>query len=417
MDLIFDLDGTLFRTDICTVNAVREICEEMNVPEPSQPLIRKTIGMKTSDFLHQVFPDTQISHTLVQRYRELERRQIDRNGKLFADVMSTLNELKNEGHKLYICSNGSNEYIELVLKTTCIYQLFDVFFSAVSFNSKREAVLFIKKRCGRPVMVGDTDTDLEAAVSCGIPFIYAMYGFGCKEHPGKSVFDMTEFTEIISYVRQLEIFYRIFETARQKKSRTIGITGVDTSGKTDFASRFAGFLDGMNIRNQIIHIDDYHNPRNIRRNGENEIDAYYKNAFNYQKLIDEVLIPAQSGSFDKSICCLDLKTDRYEKEVHYTIHSDTMILIEGVLLYRKPLIDYIDVKVFLDISFETMVQRAERRDVPLFGEEILQTYEKKYIPVQRRYLKEEQPKPASDFVIDNNDYSNPVIVASKQNDC
>ncbi len=415
MDLIFDLDGTLFQTDICTINAVRKICEEMDVPEPSEQLVRKAIGMKTLDFLHEIFPDTEIRDTLIQRYRELERRQISSSGKLFADVMGTLNGLKDAGHKLYVCSNGSNEYIELVLKTMRIYQLFDGFFSAGSFNSKTEAVSLIKKRCGRPVMIGDTDTDSEAAASSGIPFIYAIYGFGSKEYLGKAVFIMTEFAEMTGYVKQLEIFYSIFEKARQKESRIIGINGVDTSGKTFFTNRFSAFLEGMNIRNQIIHIDDFHNPRRIRRKGRNEVDAYYQNAFDYRKLLDEVLLPAESGNLHKKIYCLDLNTDRYEKQVQYTVYPDTVILIEGVLLFRRPLIDHIDEKVFLDISFETMIQRAGQRDVPLSGKEILQKYNSKYIPVQKRYLEEEQPKLESDFVIDNNDYFNPVIV--KQTDC
>ena len=42
--LLFDLDGTLFQTDICTINAVRKICEEIQFfLERIPPQIRHNI--------------------------------------------------------------------------------------------------------------------------------------------------------------------------------------------------------------------------------------------------------------------------------------------------------------------------------------------------------------------------------------
>lgn len=103
---------------------------------------------------------------------------------------------------------------------------------------------------------------------------------------------------------------------------------------------------------------------------------------------------------------LDLDTDLYINRKEYTIESDSLVLFEGVLLYRPPLEEFIDYKIFLDIGFDEMLRRAEARDVPRFGAEILAKYREKYIPVQKKYLEMYKPREKSDLVIDN---SNPLL--------
>jgi hypothetical protein len=40
----------------------------------------------------------------------------------------------------------------------------------------------------------------------------------------------------------------------------------------------------------------------------------------------------------------------------------------------------------------------------------LEKYKKKYIPIQKKYLKENNVKEKCDIIIDNNDYNNPKIM-------
>ena len=68
-------------------------------------------------------------------------------------------------------------------------------------------------------------------------------------------------------------------------SRIIGINGVDTSGKTVFAQNLSRYFSHAGIKNAVIHMDDFLNPASIRKLGSNETEAYYNNAFDYDKLI------------------------------------------------------------------------------------------------------------------------------------
>jgi phosphoglycolate phosphatase len=207
-----------------------------------------------------------------------------------------------------------------------------------------------------------------------------------------------------------QVFSEIADRLVKKGRRILGISGVDTSGKTEFTRSFARYLQAAGYACTVIHMDDFHNPLAVRRQGSDERDAYYTNAFNYSQLTEEVLIPlSETGRVDKDIVCLNLDTDRYENVRRFTADRDTVVLVEGVLLFRPPIAEYLNGRIWLHIGFDEMLKRARERDVPKYGETILQKYHDKYIPIQKRYLEEHQPDVNCDIFIDNSDYDHPKI--------
>lgn len=84
-------------------------------------------------------------------------------------------------------------------------------------------------------------------------------------------------------------------------------------------------------------------------------------------------------------------------------------MIEGVLLFKPPIMEYLDGKVFLYIDFNEVIKRATIRDVPKYGEAFLEKYNIKYIPIQKRYLNEYEPEKHCDILVNNQDYFNPRL--------
>lgn len=210
-----------------------------------------------------------------------------------------------------------------------------------------------------------------------------------------------------------QIFEKIEEQLQNTDSRPyiIGINGVDTSGKSSFSKALLDYLKSIEQKAVLIHLDDFHNPSNIRKKGKDEIHAYINNAFNLEFLEEKLLKPLKSdGKIDVELTLLDLNTDEYCNTKNFQVDEDTIIIFEGVLLYREPINKYFDYRIFLDITFEEVLERARKRDVPIYGEAFLDKYKTKYIPIQKWYLENYKPKESSDLVIDNNDYNNPVIV-------
>lgn len=197
-----------------------------------------------------------------------------------------------------------------------------------------------------------------------------------------------------------------------KKPLIVGINGAYTSGKTVFADDLQKHLRHRGLKTQLIHYDDFHNPFSaIHWADGDEIEAFYNRAFNPEKLVREVLAPFQAqGYLNKDIACVNLGTGKYTNTIHFDMDHDTIVLLEGVLLFRPPLLAYLDYKIYLDIRDDEILKRGRLRDVPRFGEAIMEKFIARYIPVQHRYLQECDPRKAADIVIDNNDYSLPRII-------
>ncbi len=413
--LIFDLDGTLLESRRHICKAARDTLLELGLPLKSDAEILSHLGEPSAAFCKSIAPEYPDPENFRSRFRENERLALSEDGKLFAGAAPLLQQLAGEGYRLAICSNASMEYIELALRATGIRRLFSAVASASEYPSKAQAVEKLLQQTPNEfaALIGDTSFDADAAAENRIPFIAARYGYGEGSAIGAAPFFADRPEDLAAQVRQLSVYAELYRNIRQNADvRCVGVNGVDTSGKSIFAQRFAAYLHGIGQNAEVVHLDDFHNPKALWAQGENEIDAYFSNAFDLQTLAEEVLIPLhQQRELHKTLTLLDLDSDAYTRKRRYDFDADTLVLLEGVLLYREPLVNLIDYKVFLEIGFAEVLRRAEARDVPKFGEQILQKYKTKYIPVQRRYLRQYRPGKISDCVVENSDPAFPVIVS------
>lgn len=210
--------------------------------------------------------------------------------------------------------------------------------------------------------------------------------------------------------RNLSIFEKILgEIDRRKLGErpfVVGITGIDSSGKTMFTESLAKFLISKNRKVQVIRLDDFHNPRQVRYSGRNQAENYYHRSFNIRTIIESLLIPIhKNGEHSVELNLLDLLTDKYEIKKEYSFKPETIILFEGVFLFKKELAEYIDLKVFLEIPFDESKKRAKARD----PEAVLNKYDRKYLPAQAGYLKDYPPQETADMIIDNANWEYPYI--------
>lgn len=417
--VLFDLDGTLFPTHKVTIPAVTEALNELHIPPVADKQIKQRIGQTSESLASSLLPGSQmhVRQQFVKIVRRNERRLISQEASCFPGVRGMLDELLGLGYNLGICSNGSLEYIHQVLQSCGIDHCFTWISGAVPGSTKATRLRSLLAETGVQcaAFVGDRCEDIIAAQECKLPSIGVSYGYGGEEVE-LATFTAQTVKEITSYVMLSEVFHNILlhiDTLSCSTPRIIGVNGIDTSGKTRFALGLSSYLKSLGRKVTLIHIDDFHNHKEIRLRGQNEVVAYLDNAFNLDLLETELLRPAKQGlSIDKTLTLLDLKTETYSLERRFTIDSETIVIVEGVLLYRPPIDQHIDVRVFLDIPFEEVLHRASVRDVPMYGIDILERYRTKYLPAQEHYLKVYHPMDKSHLVIDNTDYTKPRIVRS-----
>lgn len=193
----------------------------------------------------------------------------------------------------------------------------------------------------------------------------------------------------------------------------VGINGVDASGKTILATSLTESLRGSGRKVIQVSIDGFHNPKTIRyRKGRNSPEGFYRDSFDNSGIIKYVLRPlGPGGNLKYKTAIFDFKTDSIIKASILKAKNDSILLMEGVFLFHSKLVQYWDLKIFVDVDFDTALRRAIERDREYLGsrEQVIEKYKKRYMPGEKLYFQEVNPKTIADIVIDNNDFNNPVI--------
>jgi phosphoglycolate phosphatase len=118
---------------------------------------------------------------VLDRANELEVQLIETGlGELFNGTVTTLEHLART-KRLFLCSNCQSGYIEAFLRTYGLEKLFaDSICSGDTQQGKgiNLSTLVARNAIVESVMVGDMQSDYDAAHRNNQPFIYASYGFG-----------------------------------------------------------------------------------------------------------------------------------------------------------------------------------------------------------------------------------------------
>jgi len=195
----------------------------------------------------------------------------------------------------------------------------------------------------------------------------------------------------------------------------IAIDGVDTSGKTTLADELAESLKQYDRPIIRVSIDKFHRPKTDRyKKGVDSPEGYYEDSFNHELLVSRLLQPiGENKPFIKE--AFDYRTDSPLVSKPLTAEKNAILLMDGVFLLRPELNPYWDLRIFLHVPFEIVIERAKVRDAAYLGgeQQVEEKYLKRYIPGQKMYLDLVHPEEIADIVIDNTDFNNPSMDINK----
>ena len=211
--LIFDMDGTLFRTGTVLEPALEEVFDhlrEKGLWEGVTPIegYRRIMGA----------PLPRVWQTLMPEHSDEVRRVTDEyflqrliaristgRAALYPHVEELFAALKAQGYALYIASNGLRAYLEAIVGYYGLDRWVDEVFSIEDIQSldKGELVGFALKKHGidRAVMVGDRLSDIKAARANGLTAIGCRFDFSQEEELQQADFvvdDLLEVKEIVA---------------------------------------------------------------------------------------------------------------------------------------------------------------------------------------------------------------------------
>ena len=182
-----------------------------------------------------------------------------------------------------------------------------------------------------------------------------------------------------------------FIKAKYEKHRSItqsfvvGINGIDCSGKTTFAKSVSKYFTQHKIENDRLDIDNFNNPAIVSETykafvsgswDEEDLNKYYELIINYSDAIRAVS----------------------ESKKKYSL-----VILEGIFIYKPQLVDLFDFKIYLDIDISLGRKRFAKRWSLKQDKRPFEIYDEIWMLSHIKYESEVHPKRISDLVIDYND--------------
>ena len=184
--IVFDLDGTLVDSCRDLALAVNLMRGHFHLDPLPLDTIRGYVGNGVRALVSRSLAGTRVDVDVALPVQaELYRAHLTDQTELYPGVDEGLRGLKRSGHVLAVATNKPAEACDLILQHFNIRGLFACVLAGGTYPKLKPdpgMLLEIMTRTGiapeASWMVGDNDTDLEAARRAGIRSIFLTYGYG-----------------------------------------------------------------------------------------------------------------------------------------------------------------------------------------------------------------------------------------------
>ena len=193
--LLFDLDGTITKSEEGIFNCIKYALDWAGIPYPEYRVFRSFIGPSLYDsFVREFGMDDAKAKEMVAKYRERYNVVGLFEAEVYDGVADTLRALKEKGCILSVATSKPTEPTLRILEKFGVGKYFDVvvgsnpdgtgsdkkhIISQVLESLKKDHGLtedMIKSN--QVVMIGDRRYDIEGGKACGLQTIGVLYGYG-----------------------------------------------------------------------------------------------------------------------------------------------------------------------------------------------------------------------------------------------
>lgn len=206
--LIFDLDGTLYRTESSFVPTMKAAYANHGISYAGDDAVLGLVGETFPTFLdwlaEQGFRSD--SDALAKEIAHYEYESITEDGELYPQVEETLRGLKKQGFLLAICTNGDIKYTDTVLGKFDLLNLFDgIKTHGDSKQTKTEMIAELLERFqpAHSFMIGDRYHDFVAGHANGCTVVATTYGFAADGEAKEVDIRLDRFADLPKIVAQV----------------------------------------------------------------------------------------------------------------------------------------------------------------------------------------------------------------------
>src|SRR5262249_4366336 len=140
-----------------------------------------------------------------------------------------------------------------------------------------------------------------------------------------------------------------------------GISGIDGSGKGFVSAKLADALRAKSLNVALISADDWLNLPKVCLNPENYAEHFYSHAIRLDEMFERLIVPLRNHrKVDVLADCGDAKAVSHRKH-RYIFENIDVVLLEGIFLFKPGYREYLDLKIWIECSFQTALRRAIAR--------------------------------------------------------
>jgi len=216
--ILFDLDGTLIDSIPDISMALNNMRRHFNLKPIPLETVRNIVGKGFPTTVRKVL-DLSLRPHQANRIFDIAykitlteyEKCIGQNTKLFPNVESTLEKLKKYNIKMAVVTNKEEAHAKMTLKHTGLDQYFDLVVGGNTTNNYKphpDPLLYAMKTLNtltnEVVIIGDSDSDINAAKAAKIPVIAVTYGYNhgvpiAKSNPDITIDKFDEILQVLTF--------------------------------------------------------------------------------------------------------------------------------------------------------------------------------------------------------------------------
>ena len=219
LTILFDLDGTLIDTAPDLMGAHNHVMKKYGYPTKSTNEIRNLVGRGAGVMIGRSIwgqakkefgkiDDENIKKEMVKEFLDFYGKNILKESTLINGVKEFLMWSKNEKISMAVCTNKPEHLAVDLLKKINIYDFFEYVAGSNTFSYCKpdprhltSVIEILDGDVNKSLMIGDSETDAEAAKNAGVPMILLEDGYTEKKvseiHHNHLIKDFTGIENIV----------------------------------------------------------------------------------------------------------------------------------------------------------------------------------------------------------------------------
>ncbi|MFG1628386.1 uridine kinase [Kribbella sp. NPDC049227] len=197
----------------------------------------------------------------------------------------------------------------------------------------------------------------------------------------------------------------------------VAIDGCSAAGKTTLADELADVVQARTDREIVrVGIDYFKRAPELRTAYPIESpESYYLGTWDHDAIRERLLLPLGPGGDRRYTAAIRDPGARALSETPVrTTAPDAVLVADGGFLQVPALDDCWDLRIYVYVSFDTVLRRGTARDQAWMDSAAAaeERYRNRYIPGERMYVDQIQPRSRAQIVVDNEDPANPMLTVN-----